>query len=168
MGFEVHVGARWGTVLGAQERRAEAWLGLQLQRAPESKVSLDWRGHRGGFRGCLVTYKKTCVQSNSKNIYHVVKICDFATDPLISTSGLIVDLLLVTLQLWRPADTKDLNIVLTVCQDFLALFSTWAENYVVKAFWEKGLAQEVVDVRRAAQFDQWHEWLRRDRKGALR
>lgn len=67
VGFEVHVGARRGAVLGAQERGSQAWLGLQLQRAPESEVSLGWRGHRVDSRGCLITYKKTRIQSNKKN-----------------------------------------------------------------------------------------------------
>lgn len=94
-----------------------------------------------------------------KNIYYyTIKSCHFATDTV------IVDLSLVTLELWRPADTKDLNIVLTVRHDCFALFSTWTENCVLKACWEKGLAQEVVDVLRAAQIDERHEWLRRDRR----
>lgn len=41
VGFEVHVGARWSTVLGAQERCAMTWLGLQLQWAPEAELSLS-------------------------------------------------------------------------------------------------------------------------------
>lgn len=43
VGFEVHVGARGGAVLGTEKRGAMAWLGLQLQRAPETQVS-PWRG----------------------------------------------------------------------------------------------------------------------------
>lgn len=66
VGFEVHVGTGWGTVLGAQEWWSEAWLGLQLQRAPESKVSLGWWGHRCGLRRGLITYKETRIQSKKK------------------------------------------------------------------------------------------------------
>lgn len=40
MGLEVHVGAGRGAVLGAQEGRALARFGLQLQGAPEAEVPL--------------------------------------------------------------------------------------------------------------------------------
>lgn len=74
-----------------------------------------------------------------------------------------MDLSLFTLQLWRPTDTKDLHIVFTIGQDCVALLSTWTVHCVVNACWEKGTAQELVDVWRAAQFDQWHKWLEREK-----
>ena len=79
--------------------------------------------------------------------------------------AVIVVFLLVALQLKRPGDTKDIHVLLAVRQNGVAVLSTRKGNRVLPgAGRDKGLAQEVVDVRRAVQVDQGHEWLRRERK----
>lgn len=76
----------------------------------------------------------------------------------------IVVFLLVTLELRRPGDAKDSDILLAVGQNGLALLSAWIDHLVLLgACWDEGLAQEVVDVWRAAQGCQGHEWLEKER-----
>lgn len=68
--------------------------------------------------------------------------------------------LLVTLELRGPGYTKYSDILLTVGQNGLALLSAWTDDLVLLgACWDKGLAQEVVDVWRAAQVCQGHKRL---------
>lgn len=67
---------------------------------------------------------------------------------------------LVTLQFRRPCDTKDSDVILAVGQNSLTLLSAWTDySVLLGAFWDKGLAQEAVDVCRAAQAHQGHEGL---------
>lgn len=74
--------------------------------------------------------------------------------------SVIVVFLLVTVQLSRPGDTKDSDILLAVGQNGLALLSAGTDHCVLlRARWDKGLAQELMDVWRAAQVCQGHEWL---------
>lgn len=74
--------------------------------------------------------------------------------------SVIAVFLLVALQLRRPGDPKDSDVLLAVGQNGLALLSAWTDHFVLlSACWDEGLAQEVVDVWRAAQGCQGHEWL---------
>lgn len=74
--------------------------------------------------------------------------------------------LLVALQLLRPADPEDSYVLLAVGHHNFAHLPTWpCHNVFLDACWEKGLAQEVVDVGRALEVHKWHErlWRRRQR-----
>lgn len=69
--------------------------------------------------------------------------------------------LLVALQLGRPADPENSDVLLAVGHDDFAHLPTRPHhNVLLDARWDKGLAQEVVDVGRALKVHQWHERLR--------
>lgn len=73
--------------------------------------------------------------------------------------------LLVALQLRRPGDPEDSYVLLAVGQDgFAHLPARPRHNVFLHACWEKGLAQEVVDVGRALEAHQRHERLQGKRK----
>lgn len=72
--------------------------------------------------------------------------------------------LLVALQLRWPADPEDSYVFLAVGHnDFAHVPTRSHHNAFPDAGWEKGLAQEVVNVGRALEVHQWHErlWRRR-------
>lgn len=64
----------------------------------------------------------------------------------------------------RPGDTKGVDILLTVSLNSLALLPARVDHFVcLSACWDKDLAQELVDIWRALQLYQGHEWLKLNR-----
>lgn len=99
----------WGLKYMLEQGGAQSWVprnddprpGLVFScsghQNPRSLLVDEVTGVVSGVVSSLTRKHGSNLIKKKNYIYNVIKICDFTTDPLISTSNLIVNILLVTL-----------------------------------------------------------------------